>query len=110
MLEAQVAQTPDEREQGLMGRRSLPADQGMVFIFFERTRSGFWMKNTLIPLSIAFFNKDGEILRILDMEPCHKDPCKIYDPGVGYWGALEVNEGAFDRWNATEGDVIRVVQ
>ena len=110
MLQAEVAQTPEERERGLMGRRSLPADQGMVFIFFQRTRSGFWMKNTLIPLSIAFFNKDGEILRILDMEPCHKEPCKVYDPGVGYWGALEVNKGAFDRWNATEGDVIRIVQ
>jgi uncharacterized protein len=110
LIKAEVAQTPEQRERGLMGRRSLPADEGMAFIFFERTSGGFWMKDTLIPLSIAFFDKDGKILRILDMNPCRKDPCRIYDPGVGYWGALEVNQGAFSRWHAREGDVIRIVQ
>ena len=110
LIEVEVAQTPEQRARGLMGRRFLPEDQGMVFIFFEKTRGGFWMKNTLIPLSIAFFDKDGEILRILDMDPCREDPCKLYDPGVAYWGALEVNQGAFDRWGAEVGDVIRLVQ
>jgi uncharacterized membrane protein (UPF0127 family) len=110
LIDVEVAQTPAERARGLMGRRSLPEDQGMVFIFFEENRGGFWMKNTLIPLSIAFFDEEGRILEILDMKPCRKDPCRIYDPGVAYWGALEVNEGAFDRWGAEEGDRISIVQ
>jgi uncharacterized membrane protein (UPF0127 family) len=110
LVEVEVAQTPEQRSRGLMGRRSLAQDEGMAFIFFEETRGGFWMKNTLIPLSIAFFDKDGEILRIMDMQPCRQAPCKVYDPGVAYWGALEVNQGAFDRWGVDVGDVVRLVQ
>jgi uncharacterized membrane protein (UPF0127 family) len=110
LVDVEVAQTDEQRARGLMGRRSLPDDAGMVFMFFERTSSGFWMKNTLIPLSIAFFDRDGEILRILDMDPCRRDPCKVYEPRVAYWGALEVNQGAFERWGVEEGDVIRLVQ
>jgi uncharacterized membrane protein (UPF0127 family) len=110
LLDVEVAHTPEQRARGLMGRRELPADAGMAFMFFERHRGGFWMKNTLIPLSIAFFDRDGTILRILDMDPCIEDPCRTYDPGVAYWGALEVNQGAFDRWGAKEGDVISLVQ
>ena len=64
---------------------------------------GFWMKNTLIPLSIAFFDRQGVILRILDMEPCRADPCPVYYPGVVYQGALEVNQGWFRRRGLAEG-------
>jgi uncharacterized membrane protein (UPF0127 family) len=66
------------------------------------------MKNTLIPLSIAFYRADGRIARILDMAPCKKNPCPLYDPGVAYRGALEVNEGAFARWGISEGDRLRI--
>jgi uncharacterized membrane protein (UPF0127 family) len=45
----------------------------------------------------------------MDMEPCEEDPCPVYDPGVSYWGALEVNQGAFDRLGVEEGDRITVV-
>ena len=110
LLDVQVAQTPEQRARGLMGRRSLPRDAGMVFIFFAPTRGGFWMKGTLIPLSIAFFDRDGVIERILDMNPCRGDHCRVYDPGLEYWGALEVNRGAFARWGVTEGDVVRLAQ
>ena len=78
-----------------MGRTTLPADAGMVFVFSEDHRGPFWMKDTLIPLSIAFYAGDGRILKILDMEPCDADPCPLYDPEVAYRGALEVNQGAF---------------
>jgi hypothetical protein len=61
------------------------------------------MKNTLIPLSIAFFDRQGVILRILDMEPCRADPCPVYYPGVVYQGALEVNQGWFRRRGLKEG-------
>ena len=76
-----------------MHREFLPDDAGMIFLFEEEIAGGFWMKNTLIPLSIAFVAGNGEIVRILDMEPCEADPCEIYDPGVTYSSALEVNQG-----------------
>jgi uncharacterized membrane protein (UPF0127 family) len=104
----ELADTPAEREQGLMNRTSLPSDEGMVFTFPEDHRGAFWMKDTLIPLSIAFYGADGRILRILDMKPCARDPCHLYDPEVAYRGALEVNRGAFARWGISEGDELRI--
>jgi uncharacterized protein len=104
VVAVEVADSPKEREVGLMNREFIPDDAGMIFLFDEPTTSGFWMKDTLIPLSIAFVDADGRILRILDMEPCEADPCEIYDPGVSYWSALEVNQGAFARWGVEEGD------
>ena len=91
-----------------MGRTELAPEAGMIFVFPNDVSGAFWMKNTLIPLSIAFYAEDGRILRILDMEPCAEDPCPLYDPGVPYRGALEVNEGAFDRWTVREGDHVRL--
>jgi hypothetical protein len=106
----EVADDDEERQLGLMNRESLPADAGMLFVFEEDSSGGFWMKNTLIPLSIAFADAGGTILRILDMEPCEADPCEIYDPGVFYRSALEVNMGAFDRLGVEEGDRLRLEQ
>jgi uncharacterized membrane protein (UPF0127 family) len=107
-IAVELADTPAEREQGLMGRTSLPADAGMVFVYPEDHAGPFWMKDTLIPLSIAFYAPDGRILRILDMQPCEAVPCPLYDPEVPYRGALEVNEGAFADWGITEGDRLRI--
>ncbi|HYN36554.1 MAG TPA: DUF192 domain-containing protein [Actinomycetota bacterium] len=107
LVNTEVADSPEERAVGLMNRESLGEDEGMMFLFFEENRGGFWMKDTLIPLSIAFFDRDGTILSILDMKPCRRDPCKSYDPGVPYWGALEVNQGAYDEWGVEVGDRIR---
>jgi uncharacterized membrane protein (UPF0127 family) len=104
----EVADTPSEREHGLMGRASLPANAGMVFTFPADRRGAFWMKDTLVSLSIAFYGADGRILRILDMAPCERDPCPLYDPEVAYRGALEVNQGAFERWGISEGDRLRI--
>jgi uncharacterized membrane protein (UPF0127 family) len=108
VVDVEVADTDATRQRGLMGRRTLAADAGMVFVFPQTTGGAFWMKDTLIPLSIAFYDEDGTILRILDMEPCRRDPCRLYDPGVAYRGALEVNRGAFDRWGVAEGDRLRL--
>jgi len=90
-----VADNPELRRQGLMGVDHLPRQGGMVFLYAAEARGGFWMKDTLIPLSIAFFDADGLVLATLDMEPCEADPCPTYDPGVAYHGALEVNRGRF---------------
>jgi uncharacterized membrane protein (UPF0127 family) len=104
----EIADDDEERQRGLMFRESLPEDAGMVFLFGGQQTGGFWMKDTLVPLSIAFMNEAGTIMRILDMEPCEADPCEIYDPGVGYVAALEVNQGAFERTGVEEGDQVTV--
>ncbi|MGH2748688.1 MAG: DUF192 domain-containing protein [Actinomycetota bacterium] len=110
LIDLEVAERDEQRFRGLMFRECLPADSGMAFIYFDETSGGFYMKNTLIPLSIAFFDEEGTILEILDMEPCEEDPCEIYDPGVAYFGALEVNQGAFERWGVEEGDRITITR
>lgn len=102
-LRVEVATTPRQQALGLMFRKSLGEDEGMVFLFPAPTAGGFWMKDTLIPLSIAFFDRQGIILRILDMTPCRKDPCPVYYPGLLYQGALEVNLGWFARRKIREG-------
>lgn len=107
-VEVEVADSPSERRVGLMNRGSLPEDAGMVFLFEEPSDGGFWMKNTLIPLSIAFWNGEGRIVEILEMEPCEADPCPVYDPGVEFVGALEVNEGFFDRRGVRVGDRVEM--
>ena len=108
LLEAEIADEPGERAQGLMGRTSLREDRGMVFLFERRATSGFWMKDTLIPLSIAFWNEAGEIVAILEMEPCEADPCPTYRPGVPYVGAVEVNRGWFERNGVAIGDRVEL--
>lgn len=110
LVDLEVAEKDEQRFRGLMFRECLPADSGMAFVYFEETSGGFFMKDTLIPLSIAFFDDEGKILEILDMEPCEEDPCEIYDPGVAYSGALEVNQGAFERWGVEEGDRITITR
>ena len=106
----EIAETDEQREFGLMFRNELDRIGGMVFLFPEKTEGGFWMKNTFIPLSIAFFDARGRIVRILDMEPCPGDPCPVYDPGVPYHGAFEVERGMFDRWGIERGDRIRLTR
>ncbi|CAN5707346.1 hypothetical protein BH20ACT21_BH20ACT21_07750 [soil metagenome] len=110
LIKVEVAQSAEQISRGLMFRESLPADSGMVFLFFEPTQGWFWMKNTRIPLSIAFFGEGGEIVDILDMEPCRAEPCPSYTPDATYFGALEVNQGAFEEWGISEGDVVRMNQ
>lgn len=110
LVTVEVAETPEQHALGLSGRDSLAPDEGMAFVFFEEREVGFWMKDTTIPLSVAFFDAEGTVLRIIDMDPCEKDPCKMYDPGVAYMGALEVNQGSFEEWDISEGDTIRLTR
>ena len=107
-LKVEIAQNDAQRAQGLMNRRRLAPKAGMVFLFPKPTRAQFWMKDTLIPLSVAFYDRHGRILQILDMGPCTADPCPVYDAGVTYRGALEVNRGAFARWGVGRGSTIRL--
>lgn len=107
-LRVEIASTPAQLEQGLSGRRTLAPNSGMVFLWKGDVRGQFWMKDTTVPLSIAFWGKSGRILRILDMAPCRRDPCKVYDPKVAFRGALEVNRGTFARWGVRPGAVVTI--
>jgi len=108
VLKVELARTPAQRQQGLMHRRSLGAKAGMVFLYPADHRGGYWMRDTLIALDIAFYDARGKILRIFTMQPCRHDPCRIYDPNVAYRGALEVNAGSFRRWRVRVGDRVAV--
>ncbi len=88
-LRPELALTLDARSLGLINRRKAPAE-GMLFFFREPTSGGFWMKNTLIPLTIAFYNADGERVRKLSMTPCRTEECPIYEPRRTYRFALEL--------------------
>jgi uncharacterized protein len=102
----EVARTPEAWAGGLMGRAYLPEDGGMVFLFHGQTRAAFWMKDTLIPLSILFWQGDGRIIDILDMSPCRADPCPVYRASAPYVGAIEMNRGAFERLGVEVGDTL----
>lgn len=107
-LTVQIADTQSKKEKGLMFVRKLPENEGMLFVFSKKTYGSFWMKNTLIPLSIAFLDSDGEILKILDMEPCSGNECPIYDPKLSYHYAIEVNLGWFDKNQIKAGDYVKL--
>lgn len=88
-FQPELALTSASRARGLMFRRKAPAD-GMLFVFPEVENGGFWMKNTLVPLTIVFFDADGKRVRRLSMTPCRSDPCPIYSPERRYRFALEL--------------------
>jgi uncharacterized membrane protein (UPF0127 family) len=85
----ELAMTSAQRARGLMNRRRAPAD-GMLFVFRSDTSGGFWMKNTLVPLTIVFFDAKGKRVRRLSMTPCRRDACPIYGPRRRYRFALEL--------------------
>lgn len=103
-LDVRIADDDEERQRGLMGVTSLAADEGMAFEFSEPTDSSFWMRNTLIPLSIAFIGEDDRVVTVLEMEPCAAEPCPTYSPAGPYVLAVEANAGWFDEHGIDEGD------
>lgn len=111
IIDVELAENDEQRQQGLMFRESLDDTSGMLFTYYEdELPAGFFMKNTLIPLSIAFIDEDSKIVAILDMEPCEADPCPIYNPGLPYVAALEVNQGAFQGWSVEIGNRVTVTR
>ncbi|MFM7331877.1 MAG: DUF192 domain-containing protein [Brachymonas sp.] len=93
-IDAQVALTPEQRQIGLMWRKSMPQNEGMLFIFEQATQQCFWMKNTLLPLTAAFVADDGSIVNLEDMRPQTTDPHCSKQP-VRY--VLEMNQGWFAK-------------
>jgi len=89
MFHPELALTSAQQTRGLMFRKQAPSD-GMLFVFRRASVGGFWMKNTLVPLEIVFFDTRGRAVRRFLMTPCRKDPCHIYDPVKQYRYALEL--------------------
>ena len=100
-LKVEVVQTDEQRSRGLMFRQKLGADDGMLFIFDEPAYHAMWMRNTLIPLSVAFVDAGGTILNILDMEPQTEDSHMAAGPAIY---AIETNQGWFARNKVKAGD------
>lgn len=100
-LTVELAQTPEQRTQGLMHRTELKDGTGMLFIFGRETPQSFWMKNTLIPLSIGYFDKSKKLVRVLKMNPESKmvrdGELKRYESGAPALFALEVPQGWFEK-------------
>jgi uncharacterized membrane protein (UPF0127 family) len=104
VLHVRVADSDEERAQGLMGLDALPADEGMAFVWDEPVETTFWMKDTLIPLSIAFVGPDDRIVTIAEMTPCRADPCPTYAADAPFVLAIEADPGFFAGAGIVEGD------
>ena len=104
-IAAEVAITDAERSQGLMNRKKLPDGEGMIFIYDRDQQMSFWMKNTVIPLSIAFIASDGRIIEIRDMQPLDLNSVKS-SRSVRY--ALEAPQGWFNRAGIKPGDMVNI--
>jgi len=94
VLQVQVAQTPEQQQIGLMFRKTMGTNEGMLFVFDEPRQQCFWMKNTLLPLSVAFIADDGSVVNIDDMKPQTLDSHCSTKP-VRY--VLEMNVGWYDK-------------
>lgn len=100
---AEIADSRAEREIGLMYRKSLPDDHGMLFVYPVAEERHFWMKNTLVPLSIAYLNAEGRIVHTADMDPLDTTPVGSVYP-ASY--ALEMSRGWFVANGIGDGDVV----
>jgi len=98
VFQVEVAATPRERAHGLMGRTHLPADGGMLFVFEHAGRPCFWMRDTLLPLSIAFIDPTGRITSLADMRPRTE---MRHCPSADIRYALEVRQGEFQQRGIT---------
>jgi uncharacterized membrane protein (UPF0127 family) len=102
-LTVELALSEPQRMQGLMYREKMGRDDGMLFVFDEAAYQSMWMKNTLIPLSVAFLDGEGRILNILDMEPQTLDTHSSAGPSVY---AIETNKGWFERHGIKPGEKV----
>jgi uncharacterized protein len=102
-ISVEVADSPEERHNGLMFRDELGADAGMLFVYPDPQPRSFWMENTTIPLSIAYLDDKGTILNIEDMRPLTRDGVRSAGPALY---ALEVNRGWFESHQVKPGQAV----
>lgn len=107
LIDAQVAQTHEQRQIGLMHRAQMPVTEGMLFVFEQPATQCFWMKNTLLPLTAAFVADDGRVVNLVDMQPqttdshCSAEPVRF---------VLEMNQGWFAKRGVKAGSRIGGLQ
>ena len=99
-IDTQIAQTPEQRQIGLMHRKEMPQSEGMIFVFEQAATQCFWMRNTPLPLTAAFVADDGRIVNLADMKPLSDDSHCSEEP-VRY--VLEMNQGWFAKKNIKKG-------
>lgn len=104
MLRVELALTEEEKSKGLMNRKSLDKNNGMLFIFDYERNQNFWMKNTYLPLSIAYIDKNGIIREIYNMKPL--DTSVTYPSKYPSLYALEVNQGWFAENKIIRGNKV----
>lgn len=104
-LQVEVVSTPAALQKGLMYRKKLPENQGMLFIFSQPDFHAFWMKNTYVPLAIAFISSDGQIMQIDSMAPLDTLNLHISRSPVKY--TIEVNQNWFERHKIRTGNRVR---
>ncbi len=103
-FQVEIADTATSQQQGLMQRRLLPNDQGMLFIFPESRVQQFWMKNTPLPLDMLFFDEALQLVHQVTAKPCDVSPCPIYSSQVAVRYVLEINAGLAERFKLHKGD------
>lgn len=103
---AEVARSPEERSEGLMYREEVPPGTGMLFVFESVQTRSFWMKNTYVPLSIAFIDENHRVVEIRDMEPEDEEFTRSSRPALF---ALEVQQGWFQATGIEVGDQAEIV-
>jgi uncharacterized protein len=102
-VRVEIADDLPEQTRGLMERTALAEDRGMLFVYSDEEVRSFWMKNTLIPLSIAYMDSEGRIVDIQDMKPLDDDPPNYVSAKPARY-ALEVNRGFFEEHGVEVGD------
>lgn len=108
-LAVAVADTPRTRARGLMFRESLGDVEGLLFVFDADDRHAFWMRNTLLPLDIAWLDGTGRIVTIAaDVQPCRLPPCPRFRPTMPARYALETAAGRLHTENVREGDLLTI--
>src|SRR5919107_1272303 len=105
-VQVEIADTPEETLTGLMGRSALAEEAGMLFVFEQEQILAFWMKDTLIPLSIAYIDAEGRIVDIQDMQPLDDETSRPSAEPAQY--ALEVDQGFFEGRGVMVGDMVEM--
>ncbi len=108
-VKVEIADEPYEHARGLMFRKKLAEDGGMLFILSDEDYRTFWMKNTLIPLDLIFIDRNAKIVDIKqDFQPCKQEPCETYTSKVPAMYVLEVNGGFTERNGIKAGDSVAI--
>lgn len=109
-FQVEIADTKEERAEGLMFREELCSDCGMLFVYPEEGNYKFWMKNTLIPLDIIWLDQNLEVIHIAEAVPCVTDECELYGPeSEDSLYILEINSGVSEQIGLEEGVELELV-